>query len=254
MAVQRWESCVFSAEEERDFIKNYLGPAELVRSGLGSVKLIAWDHNRTLLYERAQTLLEDPGAAKYIWGLGYHWYVKDCYENVRLVKAAFPATHLLLTEACNGPYSLARRSDWSLGEKYGVALINDFNAGAEGWTDWNILLDEQGGPNHVGNFCFAPIHGDTKTGELFYQNSYYYLGQFSKFIRPGAVRIASSSTTDSLLTTAFRNPDGRLAVIVMNPTDQPVKFAFWQGRPIRGRSPVRRTRSWTALVATVSSR
>ena len=82
-------------------------------------------------------------------------------------------------------------------------MINDFNNGAEGWTDWNVLLDEKGGPNHVQNFCYAPIHADTKTGELSYMNSYYYIGHFSKFIRPGARRIISSSTTDELLTTAF---------------------------------------------------
>ena len=67
-------------------------------------------------------------------------------------------------------------------------MINDFNDGAVGWTDWNVLLDEQGGPNHVGNFCFAPVHADTKTGELIYTNSYYYIGHFSKFVRPGARR------------------------------------------------------------------
>ena len=45
---------------------------------------------------------------------------------------------------------------------------HDFNNGTVGWTDWNILLDENGGPNHVGNFCFAPVHADTKTGEITY--------------------------------------------------------------------------------------
>jgi glucosylceramidase len=71
-------------------------------------------------------------------------------------------------------------------------MINDFNSGTEGWTDWNVLLDETGGPNHVGNFCFAPVHADLKTGELIYTPSYYYIGHFSKFIRPGAKRVAQS--------------------------------------------------------------
>lgn len=228
LAVQTWESCVYSGEEERDFVKNFLGP-ELRRSGLSDVKLIAWDHNRTHLYPRARAILDDPAAAQYVWGIGYHWYVEDCYENVRQVKAAWPQAHLMLTEACDYPYSAEHRSDWALGEKYGRALISDFNAGAEGWTDWNILLDEQGGPNHVGNYCMAPVHGDTRTGELFYTNAYYYLGHFSKFIRPGARRIACSSTTDRLLTTAFRNADGRLAVVVMNATDRAIPFSFRVG-------------------------
>ena len=86
-------------------------------------------------------------------------------------------------------------------------MIHDFNNGVEGWTDWNMLLDETGGPNHVQNFCFAPIHADTKTGKLYYMDSYYYIGHFSKFIRPGAKRIISSSSTDKLQTTAFLNPE-----------------------------------------------
>jgi glucosylceramidase len=97
-------------------------------------------------------------------------------------------------------------------------MVHDFNSGAEGWTDWNILLDEKGGPNHVGNFCFAPIHADTRTGKLIYTNSYYYIGHFSKFIRPGARRILASPSRSMLLTTGFINPDGTVAVVVMNPT------------------------------------
>jgi glucosylceramidase len=111
-----------------------------------------------------------------------------------------------------------------LGEKYGYSMLNDFNCGTVAWTDWNVLLDETGGPNHVGNFCFAPIHADTKTGKLIYTNSYYYIGHFSKFIQAGAKRIASSSNRDKLQTTAYINPDGKIAAVILNTTDE--KFAF----------------------------
>ena len=103
-------------------------------------------------------------------------------------------------------------------------MINDLNDGACGWTDWNILLDEHGGPNHVGNFCFAPVHADTRTGKLIYTNAYYYIGHFSKFVRPGARRIAVSTNRPSLQTTAFVNKDGSIVVIVMNSTDQPIPY------------------------------
>jgi len=103
-------------------------------------------------------------------------------------------------------------------------MINDFNSGAEGWTDWNILLDERGGPNHVGNFCFAPIHADTRSGKLIYTNSYYYIGHFSKFIRPGARRIVATPSRSMLLVTAFVNPDRSVVVVVMNPTSQPGQY------------------------------
>lgn len=228
MAVQKWESCVFTAAEERDFVRDHLGPT-LQRQGLAATKLIVWDHNRTWLYQRAQTILDDPAAAKYVWGVGFHWYVEDGFQNERLVHEAYPNTHLLFTEGCNYPYDRTKLGDWNWGEVYGKSLIEDFNAGVEGWTDWNLLLDEQGGPNHVANFCYAPVHADTKTGELIYMNSYYYLGHFSKFVRPGARRIVSSTTTDALATTAFRNVDGSIAVVVMNAADKPLPFTLQLG-------------------------
>ncbi len=228
LANQTWESCIYSADQERDFVKNYLGPA-LHNAGLQDKKIIIWDHNRSLMYQRASVVLDDPAAAKYVWGVGFHWYVGDNFDNVRRVKEAYPQTHLLFTEGCHGPFDFGKINDWNWGELYAKSMIYDFNNGAEGWTDWNVLLDETGGPNHVKNFCFAPIHADTRTGDLFYMNSYYYIGQFSKFIRPGAKRIISSSTTDHLLTTAFLNPDGKIAVLVLNLSDKAQPFKLWLG-------------------------
>jgi glucosylceramidase len=226
MAVQTWESCIYTAEEERDFVKNYLGPT-FAKDGLKKKNIVIWDHNRSLMYQRAEVVLSDPKAAQYVWGVGFHWYVGDHFENVKLVQQAFPKTHLLFTEGCNGPFDPAGIDDWKWGENYGKSMVNDFNNGAVGWTDWNVLLDEEGGPNHVQNFCFAPIHGDTKSGALHYMNSYYYIGHFSKFVRPGARRIVSSSTTDNLLTTAFLNKDKTIIVIVMNSSEKAQPFYLW---------------------------
>ena len=228
MAVQPWESCLYTAGEERDFVKNYLGPT-MVKSGLKDRKILIWDHNRSFMYHRAEVVLDDPKAAQYVWGVAFHWYVGNYFENVKRVQEAFPKTHLLFTEGCNAPFDPAHIHDWQWGEKYGISMINDFNNGAVGWTDWNILLDQNGGPNHVKNYCFAPIHANTGTGELTYMSSYYYLGHFSKFIRPGARRIISSSTDDDLLTTAFLNKDGRIAVIVMNSSETEQPFYLWIG-------------------------
>ena len=237
MASQTWESCLYSAGEERDFVKLHLGP-ELAKSGLGDKKIIIWDHNRSLLYQRAKAVLDDDAAAKYVWGVGYHWYVGDHFENVSQVQAAFPGTKLLFTEGCNGPFNARQLEDWKWGELYAKSMINDFNHGAVGWTDWNVLLDEKGGPNHVGNYCFAPVHGDTRTGKLTYQNSFYYIGHFSKFIRPGARRIVSSSTLDELQTTAFLNQDGSIAVVVLNTSEKAESFVLWlAGRAAKVESP-----------------
>lgn len=231
MATQKWESCIFTGEEERDFIKGYLGPT-LAKGGLGGKKLIAWDHNRDLVYQRASAVLDDPAAAKYVWGIGYHWYETwtgsgMLFDNVRRVHETYPNTNLIFTEGCLEKFELDKVDRWDLGEKYGMSMIGDFNAGTVGWTDWNVLLDETGGPNHVGNFCYAPIIGDTKAGKLIYTNAYYYIGHFSKFIRPGARRVAASTNRDVLQTTAFRNPDGSTAVVVMNQTDKPQDFQLW---------------------------
>jgi glucosylceramidase len=231
MAIQTWESCVFTGEEERDFIKDYLGPT-LHQNGMADKKLIAWDHNRDLIYQRASTLLNDSEAAKYIWGIGYHWYETwtgggMLFDNLKRVKEAFPSTNLIFTEGCIEKFDFNRINDWALGERYGHSMVNDFNAGAAAWIDWNVILDEKGGPNHVGNFCFAPVIADTRNGEVHYTNIYYYLGHFSKFVKPGAKRIVSSSNRDALQSTAFVNPDGTTAVVVLNTTDKAMDYKLW---------------------------
>jgi glucosylceramidase len=231
MATQTWESCIYTGNEERDFIKNFLGPT-LQHAGLGDKKIIAWDHNRDLLYQRASTVLDDPEAAKYVWGVGFHWYESwtgggKIFDNVRRVAEAYPNTNLIFTEGCPERFNPASINDWKWGEEYGRNMIEDFNDGTVGWTDWNILLDEKGGPNHVGNFCFAPVHANTQTGELTYLNSFYYIGHFSRFIKPGAKRIISSSSRGQILTTAFRNPDGSIITVVMNQSGEKINYHLW---------------------------
>ncbi len=220
MATQTWESCIYYAEDERDFLKNFLGPT-MEKEGLADKKIIVWDHNRDLIVQRAQAIFNDLEASKYAWGMGFHWYEdwtggQQMYGNVGLVHNTYSDKNLLFTEGCHGPFNSDRYYFWGLGEEYGISMINDFNNGTVGWTDWNILLDETGGPNHVGNFCFAPVHADTKTGDLIYTNSYYYIGHFSKFIRPGAKRIVCASSRSQLLTTGFINEDGSIAIVVLN--------------------------------------
>ena len=233
MATQTWESCIYSAEEERDFLKNNLGPT-LAKAGLGNKKIIVWDHNRDLMTQRASTILDDPQANKYAWGVGFHWYEnwsggQPMYENVRRVHEAFPDKHLVFTEGTAESFDPAHYGDWELGEKYARSMIHDFNNGTEGWTDWNILLDETGGPNHVKNFCFAPIHGNIQTGEVIFTNTYYYIGHFSKFIQSGAKRVGAVASRSQLLTTAFRNPDGKTVVVVMNQSNEETPYFISTG-------------------------
>ncbi len=223
-ATQTWDSCRYTAEEERDFVRDHLGPA-LQRHDLSHIRLLIWDHNRDVLFERASTVYDDPAAAQYVWGAGFHWYEKpQRFDEVQRVHDAYPDKHLLFTEGCQegGPHL----GEWGLGERYAHAMLNDLNAWTEGWIDWNLLLDETGGPNHVGNYCSAPIIADTRTGELLYQSSYYYIGHFARFIHPGARRIGCSVGTGALEATAFRNPNGGLAVVVLNRTDAAIPFTL----------------------------
>lgn len=230
MAKQTWESCLYTADEERDFIKNYLGPT-LKKEGLGNKNIVIWDHNRDLMYERANTILSDPEAAKYVWGTGFHWYEnwsggEQMFDNVRKVYEAYPDKKLLFTEGCVERFDASKYQFWPNAERYGKAMINDFNNGTVGWTDWNILLDQNGGPNHVGNFCFAPVHANTNTGELIYTPSYYYIGHFSKFIRVGAKRISSAVSRSALISTSFLNLDGTVVTVVMNDSDKSITYSL----------------------------
>ncbi|WP_310379533.1 glycoside hydrolase family 30 protein [Flavobacterium sp.] len=233
MAKQTWESCIYSAEEERDFLKNYLGPT-LKKAALGDKKIIVWDHNRDLIMQRANVIFDDPEASKYAWGIGFHWYEtwsggEPMFENIAKLHETYPNKNLLFTEGCVEKFDPAKYQLWANAERYGTSMINDFNNGTVGWTDWNILLDDKGGPNHVGNFCFSPIHADLNKGELIYTPSYYYIGHFSKFIKQNAKRISSVASRSQLLTTSFENLNGEIVTIVMNSTNKEVSYYLYLG-------------------------
>lgn len=233
MATQRWESCIYTAEQERDFLKNHLGPT-LEKEGLGDKNIIVWDHNRDLINHRANTILDDPEAAKYVWGTGFHWYEtwtgsEPNFTNLAKVKESYPDKQLMFTEGCQEGFTQEKYHHWPHAERYGSSMINDFNCGTAGWTDWNILLDETGGPNHVQNLCFAPIHADLTNDSLIYTPSYYYIGHFSKFVRPGALRVSTTPSRTHLYSTSFLNEDGKMITVVMNHTESPIKYKLYIG-------------------------
>jgi glucosylceramidase len=228
MAVQRWDSCIYTAEAERDFVRDHLGPA-LERAGLSHVRLLVWDHNRDQMVQRASVIYGDPAASRYVWGMGFHWYGEDHFEQVAQVREAWPDKHLVFTEGCQegGPH----HGSWALGERYARSLIQDLRNGCEGFIDWNLMLDETGGPNHVGNLCSAPLLVDRARGEVMKQSSYWALGHFSRFIRPGARRIVCASGTAAVEVVAFRNLDGSVATVLLNRSDEarPLQLR-WDGR------------------------
>ena len=225
-AVQTWDSCIYTGEEERDFIKNFLGPA-LKRNKYLDKKLVIWDHNRDVMVERSRAVLSDPDAAKYVWGTGFHWYNGDHFDEVQKVHDEFPDKELIFTEGCQegGPHN----GSWDLGERYATSIINDLNRYTVAWIDWNLLLDERGGPNHVGNYCSAPIIVDTKTQELLYQSSYFYLGHFSRFFSRGDKIIECENTSNQLLSLSGINKNGRLTTTIMNKEEDSIPFLYDNG-------------------------
>lgn len=197
---QQWESCEYNASEEAHFVADFLGPT--IKAAYPDLKILGFDHNKDHLREWASTLFDEKWpSADYFDGIAFHWYAGNCRYQVENVASKFPTKLLFPTEAC---YELAqiRPSDfddasflktgsWARGEGYAYDILVDLQAGAVGWTDWNLLLDENGGPNHVHNFCDAPLLVDTRVagGELHYHPQYYYLGHFSKFLVPGSKRL-----------------------------------------------------------------
>jgi len=231
-AKQTWDSCEWTAIEEGEFAGVHLGPAlkKYAASGGKQIKLLIWDHNRDFLWKRYSESMTATGAEKYVDGAAFHWYSGDQYEELTKFVSAYPGKMLLFTEGCveGGP----RPGAWFTGERYAHNIINDLNHGCTGWIDWNIALDMQGGPNHVGNFCDSPLLVDTESGELHFGSSYYYIGHFSRFIRPQAVRIGAKkadsymmpATIDGKLGNmaeccAFKNTDGSLVLVIMNRTE-----------------------------------
>ena len=225
-AKQTWDSCLYTAEEERDFIKNHLGPS-LEKHNLLDRKVIIWDHNRDVMVERARTVLSDPDAAKYVWGTGFHWYCGDHFDNVQKVHDEFPDKQLIFTEGCQegGPHI----GSWDLGERYATSIINDLNRWTVAWIDWNLILNEQGGPNHVGNYCSAPIIVDTRSQDLLYQSSYYYIGHFSRFILPGDKIINSKNTNDTIDVLSSINDQNIVNTVIQNKNESCVEVSYSRG-------------------------
>jgi glucosylceramidase len=216
LAVQTWDSCRYTAAQEKKFLQEALWPALQAR-GLGDVEIYIWDHNKERVYERACAVL-DENTAKMVAGVAFHWYSGDHFDALRLTREQFPDLKLVHSEGC---VELTRwgadaGSELEQAWQYAHDMAGDFAAGMNSWIDWNLVLDRQGGPYTVGNYCGAAIHCDPDTDTVCYKPVYAAIGQFSRYIRPGAVRIGSSCCAASLEQVAFRNPDGSIAAVLLN--------------------------------------
>ncbi|AEV28424.1 O-glycosyl hydrolase [Sphaerochaeta pleomorpha str. Grapes] len=223
-ANQKWESCLYTGAEEKDFLQTYLYPA-LQKSHLEDIEIFVWDHNKERLFDRAAACIDektDPMVA----GFAFHWYSGDHFDALRLVKKRYPSKRLLFSEGCIEYSRYDKGNQLYNAQKYGHEIIGNLNAGMDTFIDWNIVLESNGGPNHCNNFCEAPIFVNRETNEIIYNLSYRYIWHFSHFIQPGAVHIASTGFDSTVESVAFRNPEGSYVVVIMNRSqkEQPINL------------------------------
>lgn len=218
-AVQTWDSCVYTASEQKEFLKEYMWPA-LEKNNLTDIDIYIWDHNKERAFEWAETIIDEE-TTHMIKGIAFHWYSGDHFEALKMIKEKFPDKELLLSEACI-EYSKYAADDY-LGnaQKYAHDIIGNINNGMSTFLDWNIVLDEIGGPNHVGNFCDAPYLYDTKKKQLIESNICGHLWHFWHFINQGSVRIGISRYTDELEVTAVKNDDN-IVLVILNRTNKTI--------------------------------
>lgn len=218
-ATQTWDSCLYSATEEGEFAA-FLRKA-LDAADCADVKILAWDHNKDIFVYRAEETLSVAGAEENVDGFGIHWYTGDHFEAVRAVKQRWPEKHIWFTEGCVEYSRFDGMTPQQKAEMYAHDILGNLNAGISGSIDWNLLLDSKGGPNHVGNFCEAPVMLSEDGTDFSLMTEYYYIGHFSRYIRPGAVKLASSVANTGVEAAAFENPDGSRVAVLLNTGDAP---------------------------------
>lgn len=217
-AAQTWDSCVYTAQEEKAFLRDYLYP-ELKKRGLSHVEIFGWDHNKERLFERAECLIDEKTASM-IRGFAFHWYSGDHFEALDLVRQKYPDKKLILSESCLefGKYDRSLETENAV--RLAHDMIGNLNHGMQAFYDWNILLDEDGGPNHRKNFCDAPFLFHESENRLEERKICRYYWHFSHFIKEGAVRIAHTKYTEKLDVTAWKNPSGETVCIFLNKSDK----------------------------------
>lgn len=223
-AVQTWDSCIYTAQEEKEFLRDYLAPA-LKRHGLQDIEVFIWDHNKERVYERMKETLDEE-TEKLVTGAAFHWYSGDHFEGLELAKRRFPDQKLILSESCIEFYKFEGDSAKRSAEILAHEMIGDLNHGMTAFYDWNMLLDETGGPNHVKNYALAPFMFDTTSKTLMPQLIQQYYEHFSHYLVPGSVRIGFSKYTEELDVTAYKRPDGSIAVVILNKSEEPAQVCL----------------------------
>lgn len=213
-AVQTWDSCLFTAEEEKSFLRDFLYPT-MKSHGFENIEVFIWDHNKERIYERVRDTVDEE-TREMVSGAAFHWYSGDHFEGLELVRRLYPELKLIMSESCLEYSIFDEKNIESVTNKLCHEIIGDLNHGMCAFYDWNLLLDEKGGSNHVGNYCHAPFLYDVEKKKLLPQKTQEQYEMFSHFICPGSVRVQTTKFTEQIDTVAYRTPDGRIVLILLN--------------------------------------
>jgi glucosylceramidase len=233
-----YPSCSYTPQQERDFLKNYFGPQLALDKLFPGIKVMIWDHNKDNLNTWGDVIIGDTAAAKYVWGAAYHWYSGDMFDRLVTFHGKYPNRFLIETEVAEPFKGLNAdstfKTDWGQAERECHDLVGDMNNWSNGWNEWNLCADEKGGPGYTGSVGSAPIMTNLSRKTYFVQPHYYMIAHFSKYVRPGAMRIGYAATgiPANVEFTAFRNANGTVVVVIMNRTAAAVSIKLRQGTQI----------------------
>ncbi|MFS4483482.1 glycoside hydrolase family 30 protein [Hyunsoonleella sp. 2307UL5-6] len=247
-----WESMHFSPKEMTDFVEFHLGP-KLEADGYGDKIILGYDQNRAGLKEWVDEMYRNEASSKYFDGTAIHWY-ESTYEvfpdALQYAHNKAPNKYLIETEGCVDSeipvwkddtwYWKKEATDWGWAapedkylhpkyspvNRYARDIIGCLNNWVDGWVDWNMVLDKQGGPNWFKNWCVAPVIVDPELDEVYFTPLYQVMAHFSKYIRPNAKVIGVDTSNKALQVTAAKNPDGSIAVVVFNEEKTPKSFSL----------------------------
>ncbi len=255
IAATMWDSCVWTAAEQKTFLKDFLYPAFVAAGLTEKVGIYIWDHNKERVLEYARDIIDETTNAM-VEGIAFHWYSGDHFEAVEMATKVFPDKVMMLSECCglHKPGRVGFGDGLFVAEKcqkppdtvenedaaaYAHDSIGNLNAGMHRWIDWNLCVDLEGGPRHVpGGFTAGMIVDDAFAYRT--NLTYTYIGHFSKYILPGAVRIGFSRCDDGIEMTAAKNPDGSVVAVILNKTNEDRAYAIrMMGQIIRVQAPAR---------------
>ena len=211
MARQRWESCVFTLEEQKIFIYKHL------LNKLENTKILLWDHNKDDLFNIINNLYQDDSR---IAGFAFHYYTGSNFNELSKLRRKYPNKLLINTEMCCS-YSKYNEKSWiSSAEYYLNDIIGDMNSGVNAYLDWNILLDEDGGPTYKNN----PVKSSSiRIGDGYIKSPiYYYLYHISHFINDKSIIVENNNNSN--LKVVSLKVNNKIVIVIMNKTNTSIEY------------------------------